>query len=265
MNESSFSVEQLHELLDAYLDGELDATELAAVERLLAQSAEARAELAAIDRVREILRGLGPVDPPFGAYERFGRRSARRHPVRAGVLAGLAVAATAAILFATFTPVVETLAPPLDRFVERHDAMAAEPASGGFEPMALDETSRPTLAGGFVPMAAYAGATADQFVYSNGTTTVSVFEQPGRVDWSRIPEGGSMMMMGDDKAWHRQDASSDVVVVERGDHVLTVVSDATGTGVIDVADEMPVMGHRSFTDRLRDGLRELARAFGYPG
>jgi anti-sigma factor RsiW len=265
MSPSSLSDETAHELLDAYLDGELDATELAEVESLLARSAEARAELAAIDRVRSAVRGLRPVDPPFGTYERFGRHPARPRPIRTAVLAGMAAAATVAVLFATFTPIAETLEPPLDRFVERHEAMADEPSSGGFEPMALDEMAPPTLAGGFEPMAAYASATADQIVYSDGATTVSVFAQPGRADWSGLPDDGSMMMMGDDKAWHRRDGVSEVVVVERDDHVLTVVSDPPESAALAVADEMPVMSRPSFADRLRDGVRDLARAFGYPG
>jgi anti-sigma factor RsiW len=59
------------ELLSAYLDGELDAPEVTAVERYLAGSADGRADLEALTAVRLSIRDLGPVEPPAGFFERL--------------------------------------------------------------------------------------------------------------------------------------------------------------------------------------------------
>jgi hypothetical protein len=268
MTERPPSDDELLELLDAYLDDELDPIERSAIDALLRRSPEAQRELDAIARVRDAVRGLPPVEPPIVLTPRRGhtrRRVKRQRARRSAVMAAVAVAAAVVILAATFTPVAETLAPPLDRFIERHEAMASEPAGDGFVPMPLDEMESMARPAGFEPMALYAAPDAHQLVLSDGEAMVSVFEQPGRVDWASLPEGGEMMMMGDDQAWHRTGDDGEVVVVERNDHVLTVVSGEPADAVMTVADEMPVSQRRSFADRVADAMRELARAFGYPG
>jgi hypothetical protein len=261
MTGRAYSDDELLALLDAYLDDELDPAERSAVDDLLGRSAEARDELDAIARVRAAVRGLPAVEPPTPLTLRQ-RRS--RRPVRSFAMASLAAAAAVVILAATFTPVAETLAPPLDRFVERHEAMASEPSSGGFVPMPLDEMASMPRPAGFEPMALYAAPDAHQLVLSDGDATVSVFEQPGRVDWASLPEGGEMMMMGDDQAWHGTGETGEVVVVERDGQVLTVVSGEPADAVMTVADEMPTSQRRSLADRVGDAMRELARTFGYP-
>jgi anti-sigma factor RsiW len=262
MTGRAYSDDELLALLDAYLDDELDPAERSAVDDLLRRSAEARDELDAIARVRAAVRGLPAVEPPTPLTLRQHR--SRRRPVRSFAMASLAAAAAVVILAATFTPVAETLAPPLDRFVERHEAMASEPSSGGFVPMPLGETASMPRPAGFEPMALYAASDAHQLVLSDGDAMVSVFEQPGRVDWASLPAGGEMMMMGDDQAWHGTGDTGEVVVVERDGHVLTVVSGEPADAVMTVADEMPASHRRSLADRVGDAMRELARTFGYP-
>jgi anti-sigma factor RsiW len=66
--------EQAHELvsemLSAYLDDELDATTLNAVEARLVASSEWRAELAEVQAAREAVRGLPDLEAPAGFWDR---------------------------------------------------------------------------------------------------------------------------------------------------------------------------------------------------
>ena len=74
------------DMLSAYLDGELTDDERAAVEARLEVSAEWRAELAEVESVRTIVRGLPERDAPPGFWDRVrrarGSRIRRQHPDR---------------------------------------------------------------------------------------------------------------------------------------------------------------------------------------
>lgn len=98
--------------LSGYLDGELDATERAAVDALLAESPDWRAVLAEVRWTRDALRGLPWHEAPTGFWDEVARERLgvpataprrRGHPVR--VIAGAAVAAAA--VAAVLVPVEE--------------------------------------------------------------------------------------------------------------------------------------------------------------
>ena len=85
--------------LSAYLDDELDATERAAVDDLLARSAAWRDALAEVSWARDAVRGLPARDVPAGFWETVGDE----HPAvaRAGRrrrIVGVAAAAAAAVV-----------------------------------------------------------------------------------------------------------------------------------------------------------------------
>jgi sigma-E factor negative regulatory protein RseB len=65
-----------------------------------------------------------------------------------------------------------------------------------------------------------------QLFYSDGLFSLSLFEQPGLVDWSALPDGGRRDTVGSERAeWYATDAGT-VVVWSRHGLVLTGVSDA---------------------------------------
>jgi hypothetical protein len=67
---------------------------------------------------------------------------------------------------------------------------------------------------------------AVQLFYSDGLFSLSVFEQPGLVDWGSLPDGGTRGAVDSEQArWYATDAGS-VVVWGRDGLVLTGVSDA---------------------------------------
>jgi hypothetical protein len=266
---------ELHELFDAYLDDELTPDERAAVEELLRRSAAARAEVEGIQRVRDLVRGLPAVEPPFGFFERMELPRKRGPRSRAGVAASL-VGAAAAVMMIIVGLTPGRVAPPIDDFVERHHAMlVSDPASldvgDGYDPMSddrMDDTPRPFAApeglpAGYRRQAVYTKPEVWHVVYSDGRNMVSVFQQPGLVDWDSMPEDGDRMMMGDDKVWVAGDDRR-LVVLERSGLVVTVVGRVPKEDALLVAGSMPEPPAPTVTERIADGCRELTSTFGFP-
>jgi hypothetical protein len=65
-----------------------------------------------------------------------------------------------------------------------------------------------------------------QLFYNDGLFSLSLFEQPGEVDWDGLPAGGQDADVDDDRATVYSTAAGTVVVWGRDDLVLTGVSDA---------------------------------------
>jgi len=65
-----------------------------------------------------------------------------------------------------------------------------------------------------------------QLFYGDGLFSLSVFQQPGSVDWASLPDGGEPGTVGDERAAAYGSAAGTVVVWTRDDLVMTGVSDA---------------------------------------
>lgn len=65
-------------LMSAYLDEELAPEEAAKVEKLLAESPEARAELSGLQNMLKLVKGLPEVVAPPDFYEKVARKIRRR-------------------------------------------------------------------------------------------------------------------------------------------------------------------------------------------
>jgi anti-sigma factor RsiW len=68
-------------LMSAYLDEELAPEEAAQVEKLLAESPEARAELSGLQNMLKLVKGLPEVEAPPDFYEKVARKIRRRRIV----------------------------------------------------------------------------------------------------------------------------------------------------------------------------------------
>ncbi len=261
---------ELFELLDAYLDGELQDDQRAAVDGLLERSAQARTELAEIERVRSLVRGLPPVDAPFGFYERLVRR---RTKVRGLAVATVGAVAAAIVLVLAISPVTDRVAPPVVDLGERHAMLASARAMpADYEPIDADATdgsmTPPPTAGAYRRMAVYDAPEGVHAIYDNGVAPVSVFEQTGDVDWDDLPVGGERMRMDGDEAWMMRTtttsgAATEVVVMNHGSMVVTVVGTMTASDAVQLADAMPRPG-RSLLDRAGDACEWVAEGFGFP-
>ena len=136
-------------LLSAYLDGELDDRERAAVDARLQESAEWRAVLDEVRGTRVALRNLPAVDAPSEFWDRVLQSddavvvdlaTAARRRARLLRRASVAAAVAAAVLGVAFVPRPQTVQPPIATFTQAH----AERAS-------LDNDAVSNLAGAVVP------------------------------------------------------------------------------------------------------------------
>jgi anti-sigma factor RsiW len=135
-------------LLSAYLDGELDDRERAAVDARLAESAEWRAVLDEVRGTRVALRNLPAVDAPAEFWDRVLQSdgvvvdlaTATRRRARLLRRTSAAAAVAAAVLGVAFVPRPDTVQPPIGAFTQAH----AERAS-------LDSDVVSNLAGAVVP------------------------------------------------------------------------------------------------------------------
>lgn len=251
------------ELLNAYLDDELSDDERSVVDAALADSASLRTELAELTQLTRLLGGLPEVSPRSGfeptaaadadhvdivgqgdvddegdaedeAVERdevaplISLDAERRSRVRR---LGTAVAAVAAVWLLVLSigfqvgklPVV----PDVDQFAAQH--ASAEAPMDGFEPMdpddMLDPMILPDIGGDMERQAVLRRGEVTQVRYSDGVHALSVFHQPGDVDWDGMPDMGSVSMVDDTMVWQGELGGSDVLVAQRGDVVVTIVAD----------------------------------------
>ena len=293
--------DELAELLSALLDGELDPAEEREVRDLLDRSPAARAELNGLTRVRLLVRDLADVEPPAGFLEsvtpasaragdagparrrgeptdldavraerarRRDRSRARRWPK---VTAAIVAAAAAIVLVLGLTPVTDKVVPPVSAYAERHLAMvdpaASSPAPSSFTPVPaaeLDQAGAPAhLAEGFDRMGGY--HTTDgvmHLMYEKGDEVVSVYVQRGRVAWDGLPANGTMATLGTDTGWEMDGPAEDVVVVERGSMVYTVVATDGHDGMMDVLHSMPEPPAPPMMDRVRDACHRIVERVG---
>lgn len=117
---SSFGPEaHLGDALSALVDGELTSGEEAAARSHVVRCPACRAELAAVEDTRALLRGLPALDLPPVVVER-ARWVGRRRPSRVAAVAATAVAAAAAALFVVVPPEPEAVTPKVGQLVEVH-------------------------------------------------------------------------------------------------------------------------------------------------
>lgn len=233
--------------LSGLLDGELADHERTELEAELETSDELRRELAELEATRALLRALPAVEPrrpidDITAEPAFIAPSRSRRTGRLGV----AVAAVAAIWLLVFTVGVSVgslpIVPDVDQLAVQHAAASESAMPMPFKVMDADEMMKDDpaimedLGHGMALDAVYQYDDLVQSRYSDGDHVVSVFHEPGSVDWEAMPDMGETSMMEDDTmVWRGSIGDVDVVVTERGDLVVTVVSDG------DMDDDMAMV------------------------
>lgn len=310
------SDDELRDLLSAHLDGELDATEEAAVHDLLDRSAAARDELEGLARVRLMIRDLTEVDPPAGFLEGLAetgleasaesigldgaraasgpidlgavREAKKRRLLWPKISAAVVGAAAAIVLVLGLTPVTDRVVPPVNAYAERHLSMMGSPASvvgsGGttttsdrvappsndpsaFAPAPaaeLDQAGAPArLAAGYDRMGGYHNAAGVMHVmYAKADRVISIYVQTGRVSWDALPVQGKMAALDSATAWEMDGPADDVMVVERGSMVYTIVAVDGHDGMTDVFRAMPAPPTPSLIDEVRQTCRSIVEGVG---
>lgn len=243
-----------HELLNAYLDDELSDEEVAAVDRALAASPALRRDLDELRATQTLLRALPLVEPAGASHRSLGADgdvaaphpkpaadadssadttvvSLERHRRRRKVMVSAIGAVAAALLVvvgvgATLDPM--PVAPSVEEFASAH--MGTGDAMGDFDDMDADTMDDPavlaSLGDGMDRLAVYARDDLVRTVYSDGSHEMSVFHEPGVVDWEGLPSDGEMVEDGAVKTWTGVRDDTVVAVAERGDLMIVVVADA---------------------------------------
>jgi hypothetical protein len=275
--------------LSALLDGQLAAGEHEAVRAHLVACADCSAELELLRATRTTVRSLPAVEPPAGFFEGLlagglaveppdAAEPAQVFPLlRSRKLAlGNAAAAVAAGLLLVIglggTPAT-AVAPEVASNVEQHAAAVSSVALGGANPIlgpaevtptSLPHTgiSRPYTApkalAGYRLVDAYRADHGVQLLYEKGSYGLSVFEQEGDLDGSELPDNGTWFDVDGPRAWRwdAPTAQGRVVVVERGDLVVTIVGDESSAAVLEAAGALPGRPRVALETRLRRACGE---------
>lgn len=250
------------DLLSAHVDGELDPATDAWVVEHLASCPGCRQATADLAESRALLRGLPPVEAS-PVIEGFLSRHRRVIRLGAGfvAVAGLVLLALGLTAATEHRRLVPDLAAMTAGHLERaHGDMA------GMEPRTRPAYAAPPgLIGSAVQLSRqeiWHGTDLEAVVYRDGDTVVSVYQQPGRLDWDRLP-AGEVVAVGDDPVWFSPGRPV-VAVSERGDLVVTVIS-ADRAAVLTAVAGMPGWRRGATWDRVHDACQRVVQVFALDG
>jgi len=253
------------ELLSAYLDGVLDPAETEAVRAHLATCRSCAADLEQLQLVREVVRTLPFVEPPFGFYERtlrLGPRPSSTTSRRFGfaVIAGIAAMVAVVVILVVVSWRADEVRPAASSLAAALASIDGVPESRG---VAMPPDGLPSSLGRYRYLGP-AELDGQHFeVYGDG-------EQEIGITWWDAALGGAprdgapvtALVVDDGDGWMVQHSQAAVAAVERGDRVYAVVG-PTGEDVAALAASLPEdqLGS-SIADRLRSAGRSLLEAFG---
>jgi hypothetical protein len=272
--------EHAGDLVSAHLDGELDPATDAWVRAHLDGCASCRTAAAEARTAKEWLRSLPAIDATplvsslLDRHRAIIRTGAAFVSAAAVVLGALAL--TSAVLRPDVVPDVDALASAHDTALSGPDRAAgvagrveAAMVSAGMDQTGLDRVDRvgrpyaapPAMIGNRASLSrqgVFDGEDLTVVVYGDGETAVSVYQQPGRLDWDRLPTG-TIEAVADRRVWVRE-ADPTVMITEVGDLVITVVSDDRAA-MRTVVDGLPERRRNTTWHRLHDASARFVEVF----
>lgn len=250
------------DLLSAHVDGELDPATDAWVVDHLAGCAACRQEVDELVEARSVLRALPRVDAS-PVIEGFLARHRRAIRLGAGFVAaaGLVLAA----LGLTAATAHRRLVPDLAALTAGHVQRAHGDMDGMERRTRSAYAAPPGLIGSAVQLGRHQvwhGEDLDAILYRDEDVAVSVYQQPGRLDWDRLPPG-EVVTVGDHDVWFGPGRPV-VAVSQRGDLVVTVVS-ADRPAVLTAVAGLPEWRRRATWDRMHDACQRVVQVFALGG
>jgi anti-sigma factor RsiW len=267
--------EHLHELLSAYLDGEVTADERALVESHLAACEGCSLELAAADGSRLLLRSLPAVEPAAGFLDRVttpapvALGSRIRRDRRFGLVNLVAAAAVwiAIIGFARIDRSGSSVA-DANPFVAAHQSVVPSFLAGNRQPAAPTEATKrhvpEVLAGRYEFVGVVRDYGRPQAIYSDGEHVMSVFSEPGRLNVSALPSSATRLLVNGTPAWQVVADGVQVVFIPRAADVVVVVGE-TDDMMSGAAGAQEFATNNSLSDRLEAAARGLLDTFSLRG
>jgi anti-sigma factor RsiW len=269
---SSFN-SHLGDLVSAYLDDELDGSEVELVATHLGSCARCTSIVSAEAQVRGWVRGLGAVEPPPGFVE--GLTSARTHrrgrhrPRYAAMNLVAAGAVWVAVIAGGRVSSGSVVEPRVGNLVSSHQARTLQAGSLSSEVAMSTETAMsastreglPATTSRFKLMAVGHDRRRTQAVYSDGQERVSVFREVGTLNWKGLRDQGALVTVGPTTGVVIERGDVEVLMFERGAYVYAVVAPAS-TGVIgELAEALPGSPSPSWWERAGDATEGLAECF----
>lgn len=252
------------DLVSARLDGELDAATAAWVDEHLDSCDDCRDIAGAVDVARAWMRSAPTVDstPVVG-----GVIAHRQRMIGTGLVFVAIALFVLGILAVTSSVSHPRVVPSVDEFVAAHENEAHGSIDGVRRvDAAASHYATPAILGPddaeMERTALYDGDDLTTVVYTDGSGDVTVYEQPGRVDWDALPPG-SLLPVGSIRAWVR-DGSPAVLVAEIGDLVVTLVGDDRER-VEQMAQTLEAPRRTSTVDRVHDSCQQLMQIFALGG
>ncbi len=251
------------DLINAYLDDEVDDAERLVVDQALSDSSDLRAELHQLIATRQLVRDLPLLAMPEDLALKLQRRSPfgpqarprRQNRTRAAALSAIASVAFWGVLVGTNGAGSVVL--DVAGVVFAHQSVAAASAVG------FDSSDLPEAVGdSFVRDEVREMSGMWHGVYSNGDHEISVFVMRGPVDWDEMPHGDRVPMT-DGSAWFAVIDGDSVLVVDRADKSYAIVG-TTKAEVVAVAESLPDPS-RSLRERITDTSRATVEFFGLSG
>lgn len=244
-------------VISAFLDGELTPAEVAEADAHLLTCEECRVELAATKNVRDALRQLPSLEwtPVLGI-----RRDNR--PALALALAGVAAIALVGVVA---WPPTRSATPPVNRLVAARTIAAFTPNPVVTVPAAAVGApfhAPASMPGGYHRVGQYKQGSDMGVLYSDGTHSMVVLEQPAQLDKDDMPAGGKLVFLGGSwvgvsYAW----SGGRAVTWQRGGTVFTVAGDGSEADVMAAAGAMPAPRSMSMGQRVRRACRGVVEAF----
>lgn len=258
------------DLLSAYADGELSATQRGVIDDHLVTCPSCRQELAATAEAKSWVTSLPEVLPPFGFYERMlldpagGRARRRTWATRIGVVG---LAATASIWLGVLA--LSGLdgrrpsgVPALNSLVSLHDQSSHRPSTdeGAARQEALSLGLPPSV-GTYVLSAVIDRGAEHQAIYRDAEQAMSVFlYQRYSIDASKLPEGSREHDVAGHAAWIVPGLDGPMLVTQIGEDAVIFVGGDAQTSV--AGDVDPHTPGRSMGDRIAGASEGLLQAFG---
>lgn len=220
--------------------------------------------------ISAMLSGLGPVDPPDG----FMARALNHRPLYAGrTTLGLGAFALFAMAMAVGLGGLKSsgVVPKVDSMAEQHSLVAAS-FFGPFQSEQLPETDpggqdeliaqlpQMKLPSGLEPKAFFEGVDFQQALFSGtdaGNDAVSIFHQPGLVDFSELPADGLMKIEGV-PAW--VDAEKSITVLQARDEAVVIV----GLSADEVSNVVRSVPRPNTIDKITEAMNTITSHLGFP-